>query len=682
MKTTLLALCLLLLPWLARAQFPPRDDHAVDSLRHVLSQHPHDTLGTKALVALVYKLLYYDTAQAGQYGRQAVRLATAIGDRRQLARVRYNLATLASMAGRPEESVHLHLLSAQDFLALHNPLWAGHNYANAARRYYAMGRFEEAMQMNLLGLKMREQAHDAGGVADSYSNIGQLYVEQGNLPAAQHAYEAALQGWQQLGVKPYITDCLNHLAIIHRNAGRYAEARRYLAQGLAVAHTLPDSTGAAGLLLTLAVLEQHQRHWAAALPVLRRVEAAYRQRPLGQVSPHIWADFNAIMGEALVRTGQLAAGETYLRQALRQARQSQSRQEEADALAGLATLAATRHDYATAYTLQQQLAGITDTLRNEATTRSAAEMQATYNTEKKDAQNRLQAAQLRIQQQVIRRRNTQLVAGLAVAGLLAGLAYLLYTRRHLRREVAFAQERQQLDRLRSQAVLEVEENERRRVGADLHDGVGQLLSVLKINLNSLHEELKGALVNEQEQRFGAALDVVDDSVREVRSISHNLMPNALLKRGLARAVREFLDQVRRPSRLRIRLEILGLDDYDRLDAPVEGALYRITQELVQNILKHAHAHEMNIQLIRHEYELTLLVADDGRGFDPAALAPGAGIGLRNVASRVAYLGGTLELDARPGHGTTVSITVPVREARQAKAAALNGSVSVGKRYEV
>ena len=116
--------------------------------------------------------------------------------------------------------------------------------------------------------------------------------------------------------------------------------------------------------------------------------------------------------------------------------------------------------------------------------------------------------------------------------------------------------------------------------------------------------------------------------------------------------------MQQPGRLRIHLETLGLDG-DRLDSTVEGTLYRVVQEAVQNIVKHARASQINLQLIRHTHELTLLIEDNGVGFDPAALGPDAGLGLRNMASRVAYLGGSLDVDSRPGHGTTVAATVPL-----------------------
>ena len=249
-------------------------------------------------------------------------------------------------------------------------------------------------------------------------------------------------------------------------------------------------------------------------------------------------------------------------------------------------------------------------------------------------------------------------AGLTIAGLLAGLAYLLYTRRRLRREVEFAQERTQLQQLRAKAVLEAEEAERRRIGSDLHDGVGQLLVAAKLNLSALSEQLNVQTIGQQTM-LQNALDVVDESFKEVRNISHNLMPNALIKRGLAQAVRDFLSKIAPDDRLKINLEVVGLDRGGRLDSTVENVLFRVIQELVQNIIKHAQATEVGLQIVRSDDELTIMVEDNGVGFDVAALGPEAGIGLKNIESRMAYLGGRAEFDSRVGRGTTVTLEVPL-----------------------
>ena len=137
----------------------------------------------------------------------------------------------------------------------------------------------------------------------------------------------------------------------------------------------------------------------------------------------------------------------------------------------------------------------------------------------------------------------------------------------------------------------------------------------------------------------------------------SMMPNALLKSGLAIAVREFLNRIGNTDKLKIELEIHGLKD--RLESTIETVLFRVLQEIINNIIKHSEASIVNIQIIRHENELSMMVEDNGKGFDASKISSD-GIGMKNIRSRIAYLNGTVHFDSQPGKGTTVSIEVPLK----------------------
>src|SRR5690606_33746024 len=108
------------------------------------------------------------------------------------------------------------------------------------------------------------------------------------------------------------------------------------------------------------------------------------------------------------------------------------------------------------------------------------------------------------------------------------------------------------------------------------------------------------------------------AVKEVRSVSHNMMPNALIRFGLAKAVREFIDKIAATGALKIDLQIVGLNN--RLESTTETVLYRVMQETVSNIIKHAEASKISIQLIKDEDSLTLMIEDNGKGFDTQKIA--------------------------------------------------------------
>jgi len=156
--------------------------------------------------------------------------------------------------------------------------------------------------------------------------------------------------------------------------------------------------------------------------------------------------------------------------------------------------------------------------------------------------------------------------------------------------------------------------------------------------------------------------MVDDAVKEVRSVSHNMMPNALIRFGLAKAVREFIDKIAATGALKIDLQIIGLTE--RLESTTETVLYRVMQETVSNIIKHAQASDISIQLIRDEDNLTMMIEDNGKGFDTKKMSEFGGIGLKNIISRVEYLNGTVDFDSFPGRGTTVIVEIHLSNTQQ------------------
>jgi signal transduction histidine kinase len=210
------------------------------------------------------------------------------------------------------------------------------------------------------------------------------------------------------------------------------------------------------------------------------------------------------------------------------------------------------------------------------------------------------------------------------------------------------------EELATKAVLEAEENERIRIASDLHDGIGQMMSVAKMNLSAIEDEIPFTDID-QKNKYLNAIALVDDSCKEVRIISHNMMPNALIKAGLANAVRKFLDDLHNRS-IKINLYTEGLNE--RIDANTEIILYRIIQETVANVFKHANASVLDITLIKDPLCINIVIEDNGKGFELNQAKQKDGIGLKNIESRVNFLKGTIEWDSKIGKGTVVVINIP------------------------
>lgn len=271
-----------------------------------------------------------------------------------------------------------------------------------------------------------------------------------------------------------------------------------------------------------------------------------------------------------------------------------------------------------------------------------------------DKQNRIKALELEKQELEIARKNTILFVVVALSAMGALLAYSFHRRKQLKQAAAMQKALRKKEDLATKAVMEAEENERKRIASDLHDGVGQMMSAAKMNLSAMESELS---FNDPAQKaaFDKVLALIDDSCKEVRSVSHNMMPNALLKNGLAAAVREFINQIDARV-LKVNLYTEGLQEH--LDKNTEAVLYRVIQECVNNVIKHAGANQLDISIIRDADGIAATIEDNGKGFDLNDANKRNGIGLKNIQTRISYLKGTVEWDAAPGRGTLIAIHVP------------------------
>jgi signal transduction histidine kinase len=225
-------------------------------------------------------------------------------------------------------------------------------------------------------------------------------------------------------------------------------------------------------------------------------------------------------------------------------------------------------------------------------------------------------------------------------------AFALQQRALAEQQVKQLEQEKQL--VATQAILDGETAERTRISRDLHDGLGGLLSVVRLNL----DEMKSSVSFGQElvERFGKTIGLLDSSIDEMRRVAHHLMPDSLSRFGLKTALTDFLNAV--PA---VEFHYFGHDQ--RIDRMLEVVVYRIVHELVTNALKHAGASRIAVQVIQESDRIALTVEDNGCGFVFAAMTQG--VGLRNIQHRVESFGGILDVRSVVGEGTEVSVEIRV-----------------------
>ncbi len=287
-------------------------------------------------------------------------------------------------------------------------------------------------------------------------------------------------------------------------------------------------------------------------------------------------------------------------------------------------------------------------------TKIIGQVDAQYRVAEKEKQLLQKQLQLNQQRNQLKEKNLWIGGITASSLLLLTLLGSMYRgnkrrRRMHEQQLQVLQHQQQIAQL--QAVMHGEEQERTRLARELHDGVGGMLAAIKMNLSTDHNG-EGS----QQARLDSVMLMVEKTAKEVWKTAHNLMPDILNQYSFPEALAMYRDTINSGKDLQIDLQFHT--EWQQLNASFELSLYRVLQELIQNIVKHAHATHVMIQFRKDEL-LHITVDDDGVGFDINNIKPG--LGLKNIHSRVAAFNGIVSIESIPGKGTICYIEVNPEE---------------------
>lgn len=509
------------------------------------------------------------------------------------------------------------------------------------------GNYENALQFHLRALKIKEENHDEPVLATTYNDIGVLYKTMGRFQEALVYYKKSNELCRRLGIQKGIAMTYNNIGTIHRELTGLDSALYYYQKALQEAERTSDPYSISVCLTNVGDIYVDQQRYTEALAMFGRSLAIDRA---AEDMTGMASGYNS-MARTYSAMKQYPQALAYSDSALATVLKTDLRQDRLTTLMLRAGILEGKGDVGHAVDAMRNYIALKDSLMNEETHRQISELQTKYETSKKEQQIARQQAQLR-------EKNLTILGIAVVVALLALLAMSYYRRNKLKQQAVLQKTVLQQQEMATRAVIEAEERERRRIASDLHDGVGQLMSAAKMNLSLIGSELE---FNDpvQQENFSKAVALVDEGCREVRTVSHNIMPNALLKAGLTTAIREFINKIDQRV-LKVNLYTEGLNE--RLAGNIESVLYRIIQECINNVIRHSSASQLDIAIIRDETEITVTIEDNGCGFDLSDRTLSEGIGMKNIQSRVDYLAGSIEWDTAPGKGTVVMIHVPAKTA--------------------
>ncbi len=575
-----------------------------------------------------------------------------------------------------------------------------------ANYLYRLGHNQQSIVMRQDAIELARACGNIVGESYALSNMGLVLKDMGRYDESFKAlYEALkIRENNKEFSRRDISSVLLNIGHVLDVLGRSEEAGGYYQSALKLKAADGDSLGMARVYSNIAVILKNKKEYQKALAYIDSSNYIIAKSGL---EDEYYVNYTN-MGTLYKRMGDPAKGELFYNKALAIAQKTQSVQYEGDTYLNLATLKFEQKAYGqsisylqkalqlTAYTrsplskyevygsLSEAYAGAgrmneayknlllsnqyRDSVFKAEQLTAIEETKAVYETEKKEQQIALQQAELseraaEIQQTYI------IIAALVVTVVLLSIIFLLVRSRYRRNQQLMKREKElSVQEAFIMASIQSQENERKRFAQDLHDGMGQLISALRLSLLSVN---KDSSIEQRVEVVNKAEGLLNDMHREIRSIAFNLMPQTLVQHGLVPALKEMADRINASGQIVVRI-----DSYEipaRLAEVQEISLYRIIQEWINNVVKYANAKLIEVQLVGHESELAITIEDNGRGFDIKVLESSAGNGWKNIMSRMNLVKGAIDVDSQPGRrGTTLVLRLPMEiPVRKSEAATMN-----------
>ena len=592
--------------------------------------------------------------------KESLSIESSLADHKGMGRASAYLCTVYREKGQYDSSIHYGRRSLSYYKKLNDLARLAKSHGRLALSYQKRGDSEEAIGHYLKSIELKETIKDSLGTAIGYSNLAAFYIDLAGYRQVIIYANEALEYSKALGLLSREATALTNRAVALEKLGQLNEAIADHQRSIEIKEQAGSGARAAINYMNLGNLyyglkdyEQSKDYYLKSLALKEQYGNSHNlQRPLLN------------LGRVYQATGSNEEAILCYQKALKLARESGSRLVLQQLYSSLGQLYALTESYEEAYTYNTLAQTLRDSL--ESSFKETVDIKSAYENERREKE--ILAKDKEIQEAQISRQQTTIIL-LVICGFLIIAALVAWFRAYVnkQRSIKAQHEKEKKDMefretLKDQelkvynAMLTGQEKERHRIAEDLHDEVGSKLTFLQFRLSSMEEQLGEE--NASAMEVTRVREVLDETFTSIRKVSHNLASGQLSKFGLVPALNNLKKMVAESNEVAVELVVSGL--HQRLDLRIEMEIYRTIQELVTNAMKHSQCTELSIQLLRKEQEISILVEDDGIGFDAKAPDFEMGLGLRNIESRIEKMDGFIEFDAYPGRGTTANIKIPLK----------------------
>ncbi len=560
-------------------------------------------------------------------------------------------------------------------------------------------KLDEGVAMDLAAIGFAQKSGVVSSLSNIYNNTAILYDRKGDYTTALDYYFKALAGYDALKRTALVAMGYGNIAEIFDHIKDYKSAYNYSLAGVLLDRQIGSPVRTSALInlsdalinmgrydTALVVLKEDwnicekENYRADEIPVLINMNYAYiglgrydQIKPTADKLMPLALSLQNLEGQCYAYIGlkyyylarkDYARGEQAVLDAIGIARRSGSTEMLREAYNEASNVETARGDQKRSVYYDRLRDSLDNQMLSDKVLKNTKDIEGKYALSKKQAQIDSLNEQRKIQQLGLKQRTMTIwgLTGLMFAVIVTSILYYRNYRNKKRLLIAGALLQEQriveLEKekqlLATQAVLQGQQEERTRLAKDLHDGMGSILSSAKLSFSQIKDTL--VITGQDADAFERSMNILDMSINELRRVAHNMMPEALIKFGLDTALEDFCESVRQSGPLQLTLQSYDIDETSI--PPIKAAaIYRIVQELVNNIMRHAQATRALVQLIREGNTLSITVEDNGKGFDKNILAGSDGMGYLNLQNRLAYLNGKMDIQTSPGNGTFVNIEI-------------------------
>ncbi|MEZ5083424.1 MAG: sensor histidine kinase [Bacteroidales bacterium] len=598
-----------------------------------------------------YYFLEHDSL-ALTYGNEAIHLANEIGFIEGIGKIKLFLALWHDDYDNDKAIRYYH--DAISIFEEFNDPWIVYCYNNLCRIYREKGWLPEALEISIKSLKMAEAKADSAQLAIELTTMGYIYYRM-------HDYKEALV-WQKKALPIALEYCEpKHIGLVYGRIGIiYDELELF------------DSAHIFNNIALKYFKEAGEDHYLATwysnigntFIKQGKVEEAetYFNQAL-ELNKHEFEQTIILinLGQVYILTGRYKKAEDTLNKAIRLGLQNEQVHFLSEAYFRKFELAQKLGNLSTAIEYFKKHHNLNDSILNIEKTEQIAQMRVRYETEQKEKQLLIEKAEKEtiakekaLAEIKVYNRNKWIIGISSLTLIVIFFSLFIFQRKkrkiQFEKDAAIIYEREK----GLKAVISAQEEERKRIAKDLHDGIGQQLTGLKLAWQHLESILK-IKFPEEEEKLTRLTVILDEAAADVRTISHEMMPRVLSEAGLVPAIEDMLSKSLGTANINYKFETFKVEN--RFAENIEISLYRVLQELINNIIKHAGALLVSVQLFTNKGFLILIVEDNGKGFEFTDNSEGHG--LLNIKSRMNAIHGDVSYNPSPGSGTVATVRVPV-----------------------